>query len=175
MPSFRWILCSWHDLPVSNDTVVSAPYTAFSCSVPSSSIDYNGHMNDAAYAQVLTDANEMFLDALGLSADYRERTGGAMYTVEITLKFLHEVNAADTIRAESWVTSCDSKRLRLATTLLVGDTPVAAGDSLYLHVDTRKRQGQPVPRWTGRSCWRAWRRLTTRRLLPAEPGWSRTA
>jgi acyl-CoA thioesterase FadM len=130
---------------VSNDTVVSAPYAAFSCGVPPSSIDYNGHMNDAAYAQVLTDANEMFLDALGLSADYRESTGGAMYTVEITLKFLHEVSAADTIRAESWVASCDSKRLRLATTLLVGDTPVASGDSLYLHVDTAAGKVSPFP------------------------------
>ena len=124
---------------------MSAPYAAFSCGVPPSSIDYNGHMNDAAYAQVLTDANEMFLDALGLSADYRERTGGAMYTVEITLKFLHEVSSNDTIRAESWVASCDSKRLRLATTLLVGDTPVASGDSLYLHVDTNAGKVSPFP------------------------------
>lgn len=102
-------------------------------------------MNDAAYAQVLTDANEVFLDALGLSADYRESTGGAMYTVEITIKFLHEVSADDEIRAESWVASCDSKRLRLATTLLVGDTPVAAGDSLYLHVDTGTGKVSPFP------------------------------
>ncbi len=130
---------------MSNDTVVSAPYTAFTCGVASSSIDYNGHMNDAAYAQVLTDANEMFLDALGLSADYRERTGGAMYTVEITLKFLHEVSVTDTVRAESWVASCDSKRLRLATTLLVGDTPVASGDSLYLHVHTGTGKVSPFP------------------------------
>ena len=130
---------------MSNDTVVNTPYTSFSCGVPPSSIDYNGHMNDATYAQVLTDANEMFLDALGLSAAYRESTGGAMYTVEITLKFLHEVSAADTIRAESWVGSCDSKRLRLATTLLVGDTPVASGDSLYLHVDTGTGKVSPFP------------------------------
>jgi acyl-CoA thioester hydrolase len=121
---------------VSNDTVVSAPYSEFSCGVPSSSIDYNGHMNDAAYAQVLTDANEMFLDALGLSATYRERTGCSMYTVEITIKFLHEVNADDTISAESRVASADAKRLRVHTTLKVGDVDVATGDSLYLHVDT---------------------------------------
>lgn len=102
-------------------------------------------MNDAAYAQVLTDANEMFLEALGLSAAYRDSTGCSMYTVEITIRFLHEVGADDVIRAESWVTSCDSKRLRLATTLLVGGTPVATGDSLYLHVDTRAGKVAPFP------------------------------
>ncbi|MGB2838984.1 MAG: thioesterase family protein, partial [Actinomycetes bacterium] len=77
---------------MSDDTVVNVPYTEFACGVPPSAIDYNGHLNDAAYAQVLTDANEMFLDALGLSAAYRDASGCSMYTVEITLKFLHEVS-----------------------------------------------------------------------------------
>jgi acyl-CoA thioesterase FadM len=127
------------------DTTVAVPFTQFSCGVAPTTIDYNGHMNDAAYAQVLTDANEMFLDALGLSAEYRERTGAAMYTVEITIKFLHEVNATDTITAESRVASHDAKRLRVHSTLLVGDTPVASGDSLYLHVDTNAGKVSPFP------------------------------
>jgi acyl-CoA thioester hydrolase len=117
-------------------TPVAVPFTDFSCAVPATAIDYNGHMNDAAYAQVLTDANEVFLDALGLSASYRESSGCAMYTVEITIKFLQEVNATDTVNAESRVASSDTKRLRVHTTLKVGDDPVATGDSLYLHVDT---------------------------------------
>jgi acyl-CoA thioester hydrolase len=119
-----------------DESTLTVPFTAFSCGVPPHAIDYNGHMNDAAYAQVLTDANEVFLDALGLSADYRERTGCSMYTVEITIKFLHEVNAADIITAESRVASHDAKRLRVHSTLRVGDVDVATGDSLYLHVDT---------------------------------------
>lgn len=121
---------------MAEDSAVQIPFTEFSCAVPDWAIDYNGHMNDAAYAKVLTDANEMFLDALGLSADYRARTGCSMYTVEITLKFLHEVGRDDLVRAESRVSSHDAKRLRLSTTLLVGETPVARGESLYLHVDT---------------------------------------
>ena len=128
-----------------DDPAVAVPFTAFSCGVPPTSIDYNGHMNDAAYAQVLTDANELFLDALGLSADYRERTGAALYTVEMTLKFLHEVNGGDTISAESRVASHDSKRLRVHSTLKVGETPVATGDSLYLHVDTTAGKVSPFP------------------------------
>jgi acyl-CoA thioester hydrolase len=121
---------------VTEDGAVEVPFTEFSCSVPEWAIDYNGHMNDAAYAKVLTDANEAFLDALGLSEAYRERTGCSMYTVEITLKFLHEVGRDDVVRAESRVASHDAKRLSLRTTLLVDDTAVATGESLYLHVDT---------------------------------------
>ena len=120
-----------------DDSAVAVPFTDFSCGVPPRAIDYNGHMNDAAYAQVLTDANELFLDALGLSADYRERTGCAMYTVEITIKFLHEVNARrrDHRRSRWWRRTTPSD-CGCHTTLKVGDTPVATGDSLYLHVDT---------------------------------------
>jgi acyl-CoA thioesterase FadM len=128
-----------------DDSTVAVPFTGFSCGVPPQAIDYNGHMNDAAYAQVLTDANEVFLDALGLSAGYREATGCAMYTVEITIKFLAEVNADDTITAESRVVSHDTKRLRVHSTLRVGDTDVATGDSLYLHVDTGKGKVTAFP------------------------------
>lgn len=121
---------------MTEDQAVVGTFTEFSCGVPEWAIDYNGHMNDSAYAKVLTDANEAFLDALGLSETYRRRTGCSMYTVEITLKFLHEVSREDVVRAESRVLSYDVKRLSLATTLLVGETPVAKGESLYLHVDT---------------------------------------
>ena len=132
-------------MPDDNSPPVAVPFTDFSCAVSASAIDYNGHLNDAAYAHVLTDANELFLDALGLSASYRDRTGGALYTVEITLKFLHEVNATDTVAAESRVASFDAKRLRVHTTLKVGDTDVATGDSLYLHVDTNAGKVTPFP------------------------------
>jgi acyl-CoA thioesterase FadM len=103
-------------------------------------------MNDAAYAQVLTDANEEFLDALGLSAAYRERTGCAMYTVEIALKFLQEVSADDQLRAESLLALHDAKRVRVHTTLFKGnDVQVATGDSLYLHVDTASGRVSTFP------------------------------
>jgi acyl-CoA thioester hydrolase len=125
---------------------LDAPYERFFCQVPDSAIDYNGHLNDAAYAQVLTDANEEFLDALGVSASYREATGCSMYTVEITIKFLQEVNRGETLRASTVLASHDAKRIRLHTSLLNGDdVDVATGDSLYLHVDTAAGKVAPFP------------------------------
>jgi len=114
--------------------------------VPESAIDYNGHMNDAAYAEVLADANELFLDALGLSVSYRERTGCALYTVEMTIKFLREASLGDTLRGESWLATCDAKRLGVHTRILGADgEPVATGDTLYLHVDTAAGGVRPFP------------------------------
>jgi acyl-CoA thioesterase FadM len=112
------------------------PFTRFHTRVADSALDYNAHMNDAAYAQVLTEANELFLDWLGLSAAYRQRTGCAMYTVEMTIRFLREVGRGAELQAESLVLSHDAKRLRLHTTILDGDgVAVATGETLYLHVD----------------------------------------
>lgn len=127
-----------HDLSV-------VPFAGFSYRVPEAAIDYNGHMNDAAYAQVFSDANEVFLDMLGLSATYRKATGCSMYTVEITIKFLREVGLDDRVNAQTIMASHDAKRIRLHTSLLVGGSPVATVDSLYLHVDTEPGRVRPFP------------------------------
>jgi acyl-CoA thioester hydrolase len=115
---------------------IPTPFTEFRRRIPSDFIDYNGHMNDAAYAQVLTEANELFLDRLGLSADYRDRTGCALYTVEMTIRFKREVSLDDELTAETLLASHDGKRVQLKTRLLAADgEPVATGETLYLHVD----------------------------------------
>lgn len=115
---------------------IPVPFAQYSTEVPERFVDYNGHMNDAAYAQVLTDANEVFLDWLGLSADYRSRTGCAMFTVEMSIRFRAEAKLGEHLTAESVVASHDAKRLRLSTTVLgPDDVVVAEGETLYLHVD----------------------------------------
>jgi len=124
----------------------SGPFAEFGCVVTESAIDYNGHMNDAAYAQVLADANELFLDALGLSVSYRERTGCALYTVEMTIRFRQEVSLGQTLRGESWLSSHDAKRVGVHTRIIAADGgTVATGDTLYLHVDTAAGEVRPFP------------------------------
>jgi len=115
---------------------IPVPFAQYSVEVPEQLVDYNGHLNDAAYAQVLTDANELFLDWLGLSADYRTRTGCAVYTVEMLIRFRDQARQGERLAAETLVTSYDAKRLRLATTIRNDHGGVVAeGETLYLHVD----------------------------------------
>lgn len=104
-------------------------------------------MNDAAYAQVLADANELFLDALGLSAGYRETSGCALYTVEMTIRFLREAGLDDQLRAHTLLARHDAKRVGLHTRLLADDgSAVAEGETLYLHVDTRDGKVRAFPK-----------------------------
>jgi acyl-CoA thioesterase FadM len=115
-------------------------------------IDYNGHLNDAGYAVLLSEANEMLLAELGLSEDYRARTGRAMYTVECHIRYLAECRLGDHLGAASLLVSADVKRMRVHTVLTRCDgTAVATGEHLYLHVDNATGRVTPMPpdRWEG--------------------------
>ena len=113
----------------------AAPFAQYRTEVREEWIDYNGHLHDAGYAIVLSEANEALLAHLGLSEDYRAGTGQAMYTVESHIRYLAEAKQGDVIEAASLLVSADAKRLRLHTVLRRHDgTPVATGEYLYLHI-----------------------------------------
>lgn len=111
-------------------------FTDFTTSIDTTWIDYNGHMNDAAYALALSQANEAFLEHVDLSAAYRERTGRTMYTVDLHIVYLAEVHGSDSLTACIGITELAARKLRLSTELVRSDGTVAArGEVLYLHYD----------------------------------------
>ena len=125
---------------------MSGPLRLYRTAVRPQWIDYNGHLTDSAYAVVCSAANEAVLDALGIGAAYRDRTGCATYTVEAHLSFLAEVGPDDELHAETVVAWADAKRLRLRTTLLDrSERAVLVGEYLYLHVDTATGRVAPFP------------------------------
>jgi acyl-CoA thioesterase FadM len=124
----------------------AAPFERYDVTVPAEWVDYNGHMHDASYVSALSDANEELFAALGLSADYRARTGASYYTVEYHVRYLAECALGARLRASTLVTHADPKRIRLRTELVREDGMVAAtGESLYLHVDTAAGGVRPLP------------------------------
>jgi len=130
---------------------LATPFTGYRTEVRAEWIDYNGHLNDAGYALVLSEANEALLAHLGLSEAYRADTGRAMYTVESHIRYLTEAKRGDVIEADSLLVSADAKRLRVHTVLRRDDgVPVATGEYLYLHVDQAAGgvTAMPPDRWT---------------------------
>ena len=86
-------------------------------------VDYNGHMTEFRYLQVLGDATDAFLIHIGLDAGYRA-TGHSAYTVETHIRHLDEVRAGAPIRVETRATSsgcirrsgrCRSRQSRYST------------------------------------------------------------
>ena len=128
---------------------LAAPYSGYRTEVGAEWIDYNGHLNDAGYAIVLSEANEALLAHVGLSEAYRAGTGRAMYTVESHIRYLAEAARGDVIEAVSLLVSADAKRLRVHTTLRRDGVLVATGEYLYLHVDQAAGSvtAMPPDRW----------------------------
>jgi acyl-CoA thioester hydrolase len=123
----------------------TAPFTAYREVVRPEWLDYNGHLNDASYAIVLSAAHELVLESLGLSADYRASHHASMFTVETHVRFLAEVSAGQTLTASTMLVEADHKRLRLHSDLYADGVPAATGESLYLHVDTAAGRTAPFP------------------------------
>jgi acyl-CoA thioester hydrolase len=113
-------------------------------------LDYNGHMNDAAYAIVCAEASELLLDALGLGAAYQSATGCTTYTVESHIWYRREAKGGTPLHAETHVVAADPKRLRVRHRLLdEAGAEIAEAEYLYLHVNQRTGKVEPMPedRW----------------------------
>jgi carnitine 3-dehydrogenase / betainyl-CoA thioesterase len=120
------------------------PLRLHRAAVDPSWIDYNGHMTEARYLQVFSEATDAFLRHVGLDADYLAG-GASAYTVETHLCHLHDVAALEPLEVSTQVLAADDKRVRLFQTLSHGVSGelLATGEHLLLHVDTT--QGRVTP------------------------------
>ncbi|MPY98034.1 MAG: thioesterase [Actinophytocola sp.] len=108
-------------------------------------IDYNGHVMDGYYSVIFGHAIDAVMTAIGIDADYRERTGCTLYTLESHVRFLREVKRGVAIEVRSRVVDVDAKRLRLCFELVVDDTVHATQESMTIHVDQRVGRSSPWP------------------------------
>ena len=106
-------------------------------------IDYNGHLRDAYYALIVSQASDALMDRVGLDVAYRARTGCTLYTVEMHIHYLHEVKKTDTVTVELRLAGADRKRIHAAFELArTGQAGVVAtAEVMMLHV---RQQGEQV-------------------------------
>ena len=99
-------------------------------------VDANRHMNDGYYAVAFGEASWRVQDHLGLDAEYRERTGGTLYSVEAHLTWSRELALGQRLHIESLVLGVDAKRLRVFHRLFATGEGYAAAtmDVMMLHV-----------------------------------------
>jgi acyl-CoA thioester hydrolase len=99
-------------------------------------IDYNGHVRDAYYGLIASEATDALMDRIGLDAAYRARTGGTLYTVEMHVHFLQEVKKTDTVEVGVQILGFDRKRIHAAFDIARAGVPEAAAtvEMMLLHV-----------------------------------------
>lgn len=99
-------------------------------------IDYNGHLRDAYYGLVFSSAIDDVMDQLGLDAAYRGRTSCTLYTLEVHIHYLHEVNASDELLVRNSILDSDHKRIHARGVFQCARIaePVAVAEAMLLHV-----------------------------------------
>jgi len=117
-----------------HDTVVSPEW-----------VDYNGHMTESRYLDVLAKATDAFLRHVGLDASYLA-AGHSAYTVETHIRHLGEAKANEPLTVETQVLGVDEKRLHLFHSVSQPQTGrlVATGEHLLVHVDTQAGRVSPM-------------------------------
>jgi acyl-CoA thioester hydrolase len=117
-------------------SVSAAPLVLWDLEVAPDWVDYNGHMNDAAYALVFSRAGDRWMEQIGLGADVRQSTGYTLYTLQIMLHYLSEAKLGEPLRVVCQLLEYDAKRARLWMEIRspLDGPAIAATEQLYLSV-----------------------------------------
>ncbi|NKX45678.1 carnitine 3-dehydrogenase [Roseicyclus persicicus] len=108
--------------------------------VPTTYVDYNGHMNEAPYMEVSARASDRFMEMIGADAAYI--AGGLSYfTAENHIRYFSEIDIGDRITVTTQVLGGDGRKLHLLNKFWTGgETPAATVETLLLHVDLSTRR-----------------------------------
>jgi len=110
--------------------------SVYHCGIEPQWIDYNGHLRDAYYTLVFSQAIDALMDEVGLDPGYRARTSCTLYTLEMHVHYLNEIKSTDEISVGARAIGVDSKRIHLALALHCARLaePAALGEFMLLHV-----------------------------------------
>ena len=109
-------------------------------------IDYNGHMNMAFYNVAFDRGVDHVYDLLNIGPAYVER-GGSVFTMEVHLHYLQELELGAPIDIRFQLLDADEKRLHFFQEMYHGEEGflAATSEQLALHVDMNERRSGPFP------------------------------
>ncbi|PTI79994.1 thioesterase [Staphylococcus succinus] len=81
--------------------------------VKSEWVDHNGHMNDAEYHRVFSDATDAWLAYLGLDKGNIRKMQYTIYTLENHVMYLKEIKVKEAINVHVSIYDYDAKRLHV--------------------------------------------------------------
>src|SRR5271154_4308826 len=109
-------------------------------------VDYNGHMNDAAYAIVFSRSIDALMDRVGLDAAARKRTGQSLFTLQMMLHYFKEAKEGDAIAVACHLLEHDDKRMRVWLDMPPpGVEPLAASEQLLISVALGEAGSRAAP------------------------------
>jgi len=98
-------------------------------------VDYNGHMNDAAYALVFSRSFDLFMIEIGMDADFRTRTKFTLYTLTLLVHYREEAKLGQKLSIGLQIIDQDAKRLHCWMEMRRDGTVIAMSEQMQICVD----------------------------------------
>lgn len=112
--------------------------------VPKEWIDYNGHMNDAAYSRAFSLGVDAIMKTIGINEDTIKQNHYTIYTLETHIVYLDEMKLGETFEVRMSLLDSDSKRLHVFFELYGEDNKRAAvSEQMLMGMD--QSTGRPAP------------------------------
>ena len=114
---------------------MSALHPLFTVDVAPEWVDYNGHMNDAAYALVFSRSFDAYMDELGMDTAFRARTKLTIYTLTMTIHYRQEAKLGQRLNIGLHLIDFDAKKLHVWLEMSFEGQGIAMSEQLLVCVD----------------------------------------
>src|SRR5271155_1590240 len=111
-------------------------------------VDYNGHMNDAAYAIVFSRSIDALMDRVGLDAGARKRSGQSLFTLQMMLHYFKEAKEGDALAVSCHLLEHDDKRMRVWLVMTDAGGERGAGSGQLLLSVAQTEEGPRAASWS---------------------------
>ncbi|MBL7564550.1 thioesterase family protein [Staphylococcus saccharolyticus] len=118
------------------------PYYIFQTTVHHDWVDYNGHLNDAMYNRIFSDATDDWLEYLGLTIDTIKTYQYTVFTLENHVMFLKEMKENEEVKIRVYLYDYDSKRLHVLMEMYNANEDMCSTYEVML-MGTNTDQGRP--------------------------------
>ena len=98
-------------------------------------LDYNGHMNDAAYALVFSRAIDAFADSLNIGPEFHARTKFTLYTLTMLIHYRLEAKLGEKLEVFAQLLDHDAKKMHLWLEMRRDNDLIALSEQLHVCVD----------------------------------------
>ena len=153
--------------------MIEAPLPLLETPVAPDWIDFNGHMNDAAYALVFSRAVDRFVDRIGLDEPTRKATRLTIYTLQLMIHYFKEAKVGESLAVTGHLLEHDAKRFRIFARMSLGSAGplLATSEQVLICVDQSGEapKSSPFPAKTA-AMLEAIRAVHARLPLPPDAG-----
>lgn len=108
-------------------------------------IDYNGHLNEAYYVLLFSNAMDTVMTDVGLGPEYRESSHCSLFTLESHVRYLDQILPRSSVEIHNYIIAVDTKKVVSWHEMYVDGTLRATSEVLGLHVDVTAGKAIPFP------------------------------